>query len=301
MEYREGRCPKCGELMQIPVERDKIICMFCGQEFLAEESRAADAAVYEKELDALRECIKSLFTEVEKTVKGFQRTEYEKSFTKYRMTHKEVLSVIGKIMGSAPDKTQAAEQIADMLVAQGSAFMEKRGGKLNYKSEQMTLNMYVVTYVIPAILSIENGKWSEVTDCLCRKWAASFKDSRIQAADFESLCGGFRKKLCYVTTAVCRGLQKPEDCGELLLLKQYRDGYLSGNEEGKQLICEYYDMAPTIVKRMEKREDRAEIYQHLYQEYIAPCVRLIEEGKNEECLETYREMVEMLRTEYLYS
>ena len=44
MEYREGRCPKCNEVMQIPIGRDKIICMFCGQEFSVEEAREEEQA-----------------------------------------------------------------------------------------------------------------------------------------------------------------------------------------------------------------------------------------------------------------
>ena len=65
------------------------------------------------------------------------------------------------------------------------------------------------------------------------------------------------------------------------------------------MIARYYDMAPTIVKRVNRRKDSKKIYQRLYQEYICPCVRLIEEGNNEACLEKYEEMVEMLREKYM--
>lgn len=301
MEYREGRCPKCNEVMQIPIGREKIICMFCGQEFTVEEGKKADAAAYETELAALGKRIDSLFVEIEKTVKGFQRTEYEGSFEKYLIAHQEVLQSIRKVMSGAPDKADAAEKIADMLVAQGQEIMKAHSGKLSYKSEQMTLNMYMVTYVIPAILSIDNGKYSDVTEHVCTKWAATFKDSKIQAADYATLSSGFRKKLCYVTTAVCKGIHKPEDCYELKLLKQYRDGYLSAVKDGEEIIGEYYNMAPTIVKRIEKRENREDIYRYLYEAYINPCVRFIEEGRNQECREKYQEMVEMLRTEYMQS
>lgn len=301
MEYREGRCPKCNEVMQIPVGRDKIICMFCGQEFSVEEGKKADAAVYEAELAALSQNIGSLFADVEKTVKGFQRTEYEGSFEQYKITHAELLQSVRRVMQGAPDRADAAKRVADMLVEQGKELMDTHSGKLSAKSEQMTLNMYVVTYVIPAILSLDNGAYADITDHLCEKWAAAFKDSKIQAASYESLSSGFRRKLCYVTTAVCRGIHRPEDCEELRLLKEYRDGYLSEEEDGRELIREYYDMAPTIVKRVDKREDKEEIYRFLYEAYISPCVRLIENGRNEECRRKYQEMVEMLRMEYLYS
>jgi len=71
-------------------------------------------------------------------------------------------------------------------------------------------------------------------------------------------------------------------------------------EEGKAVIAQYYDTAPTIVRRISKREDKREIYRHLYEQYISPCVQCIEAEKNEECKVLYQEMVEGLIQEYLH-
>lgn len=38
MMFKEGTCPKCHEKIQVPEDREQIICMFCG-----EEIRVADA------------------------------------------------------------------------------------------------------------------------------------------------------------------------------------------------------------------------------------------------------------------
>lgn len=69
MEYREGRCPKCREVMQIPVGRERIICMFCGQEFSPEEGREADEHAYETYLAQFEAHADAFFADVEKTVK----------------------------------------------------------------------------------------------------------------------------------------------------------------------------------------------------------------------------------------
>ena len=71
---------------------------------------------------------------------------------------------------------------------------------------------------------------------------------KVGKSTFEEINGGFRKRLCYVTTAVCRSLQKPDECYELKLLREYRDRYLVSSEGGKETIREYYNIAPTIVK-----------------------------------------------------
>lgn len=301
MEYREGRCPKCNEVMQIPVGRERIICMFCGQEFSVAEGKEASEAVYQTEMEKWKGLAGTLFQNIEKTVKGFQRNEYEGAFQKYLMDQTEALQTIRRTMQTAPDQSAAGEEIAGTIVERAEKLMEEHKGKLSCKNTQMTLNMYMVTFVLPAILSLDQKAYASVTEQICTKWAATFKDSNIQAADFESLCSGFRKKLCYITTAVCEGLHKPEDCYELKLLKQYRDGYLAAAEDGELLIHEYYDMAPTIVKRVGKKENREEIYRFLYETYIDPCVHFIENGENEACRQKYQEMVELLQQEYLLS
>ena len=32
MMFKEGTCPKCHEKIQVPEDREQIICMFCGEE-----------------------------------------------------------------------------------------------------------------------------------------------------------------------------------------------------------------------------------------------------------------------------
>ena len=299
MEYREGRCPKCNETMQIPVGREKIICMFCGQEFSLTESKQSDEAAYQKELEQFRENGDSVFGDFEKTLKGFQRNEYENSFERYLQVQNGNLMAVGRMMRLAQDQEKAQDEIAEVILAGARRIMEERGAKLNRQSTQMSLNMYMVTFVLPAILSIEDQKYLALAQLICRKWAETFKNSNIQAADYQTLKSGFRRKLCYITTAVCEGVHKPENCRELVLLEQYRDEYLSSTGEGRALVRQYYDMAPTIVKRIGRKENREEIYRTLYETYISPCVQLIEEQKNEECREKYQEMVEMLRAEYM--
>ena len=38
MEFIEGKCPKCHEHIQVAPDREKIRCMFCGEEISTEEA-----------------------------------------------------------------------------------------------------------------------------------------------------------------------------------------------------------------------------------------------------------------------
>ena len=62
----------------------------------------------------------------------------------------------------------------------------------------------------------------------------------------------------------------------------------------------YYDIAPTIVKRIDRQEDRDAVYRNLYEEYLLPCIRKIEAQDYEACKVRYQEMVMELKARYIH-
>ena len=104
---------------------------------------------------------------------------------------------------------------------------------------------------------------------------------------------------CYITTAVCEMQNKPDDCYELTMFRKFRDEWLAEQPNGKDLIQEYYEIAPTIVNLIDKDKNRTEIYENINRQYLLPCLKLIEEQDYEECKEKYVAMVENLRKHYI--
>lgn len=100
---------------------------------------------------------------------------------------------------------------------------------------------------------------------------------------------------CFITTAACEHFGKPDDCYELTLLRQFRDGWLAVQPGGEALIREYYQIAPSIVDELENSEQRDAIYQEIWDRYIIPCVRLIEQDAYEPCRALYEKMVHDLK------
>ena len=70
--------------------------------------------------------------------------------------------------------------------------------------------------------------------------------------------------------------------------------------EGEQLIRRYYDLAPTIVKHIDQKENRQEIYRRIWDDYLSECIRLIEGDELELCRQLYTDMVEELSQEYFF-
>ena len=110
-----------------------------------------------------------------------------------------------------------------------------------------------------------------------------------------SSSGGSGNGWCSITTAACEYFGKPDDCYELTMLRQFRDGWLAVQPGGEALIREYYRIAPSIVEALNASEQRDTIYQDIWNHYIMPCVWLIEQNAYEPCRELYEKMVQDIK------
>lgn len=120
-----------------------------------------------------------------------------------------------------------------------------------------------------------------------RKSSSSGSSSRSNGSSYSGSTGSY----CFITTAVCEKLGKPDDCFELTTLRKYRDTWLINSDGGEELIKEYYRIAPLIVSKIKISDKYEELCQHLLETYINPCLDLIANSKNEECRDKYIEMV----------
>ena len=104
---------------------------------------------------------------------------------------------------------------------------------------------------------------------------------------------------CFITTAVCENFNKPDDCFELTAFRNFRDNWLMNQVDGKNLISEYYSIAPKIVASINKFADSEEIYKNIWNKYLEPCLEFIKSGDNFSCKNKYIEMVRDLKNLYL--
>jgi tetratricopeptide (TPR) repeat protein len=104
---------------------------------------------------------------------------------------------------------------------------------------------------------------------------------------------------CFITTATCAALGKPDDCVELNAFRRFRDNWLLRQTDGQTLVDEYYRTAPAIVAAIDRSPEKNAAYSSLWREYLDPCLSLIEAGRFSECKEMYREMVVTLQNAWL--
>lgn len=251
------------------------------------------------------EQIAAMLQQAQSKVAEFKRDTYEESFNRHLEENAAVWCLLhGVIAQDGEEQQEEIRQTADALALRAEAMLAEAKNRTAREKLRLNLNLYMVSYFLPAIVAYERkcgtaeGEREKLTAAICDRWAASFKN-RIQTADYESICGGFKQKLCFVTTAVCQGLHKPQDCREVTVMKRYRDEYLLGCKDGEALVREYYDIAPTIVKRIAKDASSEAKYRYLWDRYISRCVELLDHGRNEACRETYEAMMMELKEEYM--
>ncbi|MBQ8283588.1 MAG: hypothetical protein IJX75_00700 [Clostridia bacterium] len=111
---------------------------------------------------------------------------------------------------------------------------------------------------------------------------------------------GFTKSSssCFLTSACVDYLGKTDNCEELTKLRFFRDTYLKKSEKGAQLIQEYYNIAPSIVEKIDNSDKKDEYYHYIY-DIIKKCVINIDKQKYEDTLKEYKNMVHYLKKQLL--
>lgn len=105
------------------------------------------------------------------------------------------------------------------------------------------------------------------------------------------------KKRCFLTTSCVQWRGLPDDCHELTVLREFRDGYLQGTVGGSYLIETYYRIAPGLVERIEQSEAADATLAWIY-EIVSQCVAAIEQGDPERAVVLYRAMVNRLLSDF---
>ncbi len=127
---------------------------------------------------------------------------------------------------------------------------------------------------------------------------SSYTPSRTYSTPTSTPTPKKKSSLCFITTAVCKYFNKPDDCYELTTLRKFRDTWLTAQPDGKELVEEYYAIAPGIVNAIDSSSEKDKIYMHIWTDYIEPCIKLIELGANDTCKKLYIDMVNELKDKF---
>lgn len=255
------------------------------------------------DIDAVKEGLIELFEDMFANKKKFKKKLYEEAVEDARKKYADMINTMIRCFEGRTDeeKKSLIEEFADVIPEYASKKMLSVR-KNNRESCAVDYNLNMAAFVVPVLNYNRNEDCLAVTKKMVELWNKRKVNAlKLSHSTYEEIAGGFDRKLCYITTAVCKSQGKPDDCYELSAFRDFRDSYLMQSGNGRRLVEEYYDIAPGIVMliNMEKHPDK--IYGNIYEKHLMPCLRFIEEGRKEECQSRYVSMVRELEEKYLES
>ena len=302
-----GVCPKCRKTIQIPQNLEQFSCVYCGArleqgQLLSEiapqpvqvDSGAALAA-YERLSEGLLPCI----TDNLGVFKNLSKSGFPVYFDAFAERYHSLLELIPAASQAGPD---ALSRIAERLAADIDCWSQAKRKALTSRDAMRDDAKYTLCLLlIPAIRKLNLDKGEEFCVLLRKKWMERFPKSPFQLTTYEDIMSGFKRKLCFITTAVCRQAGKPDDCPELTAFRSFRDGYLLAQPDGEALISRYYETAPAIVLAIDLMDDPDTVYPAIWDRYLAPCYDALNRGDYKACKTRYTDMVRELSEKYLRS
>ena len=245
--------------------------------------------------------MESIFENMDALLNRFHKKFYMDAFNEFYESEFTAFQALEDGYHNAIEKEQFISNMANAVVDKAVVILGSVTRKAKKSEMAMNLNLFMVVYVLPAFGKYDGECVEPMTERLLSAWKEKFPESNISAAKVDEIQSGFQHKWCYITTAVCETFGKPDDCYELTLLRNYRDTYLMAQDDGEAIIHEYYDVAPTIVKHINHSERKEEVYRHIWDTYLNPCIHMIETDRMQECRDLYIQMVHDLEEEYFYT
>ena len=103
---------------------------------------------------------------------------------------------------------------------------------------------------------------------------------------------------CFITTAVCRALHKDDDCEELMIMRHFRDDVQAKDPLLKEMIREYYRVAPEIIECIQASGKADMVYQELWTDNLCPILYNLRHHAYRQAALGYIAMVERLSQQY---
>ncbi len=103
-----------------------------------------------------------------------------------------------------------------------------------------------------------------------------------------------KKKGCFISSACIHARNLPDNCSELRLLRVFRDEFVLSTHRGKIDVAEYYHIAPYIVKVINERRNRVQIWEWVYKELVRRAVADIQRGECNRAYKHYKDTVHKL-------
>ncbi|MGN0132838.1 MAG: hypothetical protein ACI4AA_10390 [Lachnospiraceae bacterium] len=143
----------------------------------------------------IRETIGKLFEYEEMGLRRFSKETYAPSFEKFQEIAVEFDRELDRLYEESEDESAFCVQISEAFVAYIRENDNPELSRGKQEEVRRNHNLFMATYVLPHIMEMRNSYYKELAQAIEKSWSAAFKNSKIKAATYETVAGGFQRKL----------------------------------------------------------------------------------------------------------
>lgn len=189
-------------------------------------------------------------------------------------------------MPSAQFYMEAEFKIRDSAISNQLAYVLRKSGTL-------TVETGILAARGQRLVLTRQEVSGHAVDSLYQRTINDFSDG--MANPYSMICGSNN---CFLTTACCTVLGRPDNGLELTTLRRFRDGWLARQPFGAAEIVRYYEIAPHISQSLMRSAEGRKVLRRLYWRTILPCVVTIRLGLPSLSYRLYKKMMTSLERSF---
>lgn len=136
----------------------------------------------------------TLFDDMKGSMKSFNKKKYPGFFENMMKKYGRVFICIEEVYNYESNKEKWLNKLAERFVGYAQNMIQSEKRKFKRDNMQIDCNIFVVSYVVPAILEYKGNMSESFAQILLDCWNETF-GTQMQSGDYETILGGFNTSI----------------------------------------------------------------------------------------------------------
>ncbi len=132
----------------------------------------------------------SMFDDMKESMKNFNKKNYPGYFENMMQKYGKVFLCIEAVYDHEEDKEKWLRKLADRFIGYAEDLIMSKKLKFQRENVLIDCNMFVVSYVLPAINAFEGNMSEPFAQMLCDCWNEKF-GTQMEVGDYDRIYSGF--------------------------------------------------------------------------------------------------------------
>ena len=132
----------------------------------------------------------SMFDDMKDSLKNFNKKNYPGYFENMMKKYGKVFLCIEAVYDHEENKDKWLQKLADRFVGQAEELVNSKKWKFQRESALIDCNMFVVSYVLPAVNAFEGNMAAPLAQKMADCWNEKF-GTQMEVGDYERILNGF--------------------------------------------------------------------------------------------------------------